>query len=155
LIPNADVSRRVVGPSTNGPLGGPETRLPRVEDFAMLSGAVLDGLIEVARHLRGMEEKWALGGDAGEIILGVSGKANELEILTSADGCNEACQRLTKYLVQHPRIQTTRLVRDADIDGEKYPVYTKSLCAELNIGVRLASMEISKSSRRVGLGRPA
>ncbi len=44
---------------------------------------LIKGITTLGRLLKGAQSKWALGGDAGEFLLGVAVKTDHLEILTN------------------------------------------------------------------------
>jgi len=115
-----------------------ESRVPGPEEFVVLSEPLLNATLKLARLLKGCKSKWALSGDAGELVSGVSIPADHLSILTSAEGCEEISYRLVENVVQPPRIVERKLDREAKIGKEPYPVQMKSHEARFRIeGQRL------------------
>jgi len=115
-----------------------ESRVPGPEEFVVLSEPLLNATMKLARLLKDCKSKWALSGDAGELMSGVSLPADHLSILTTAEGCEEISNRLAENVVQTPRIVERKLDREAKIDLEPYPVQIKSYEARFQIeGQRL------------------
>jgi hypothetical protein len=110
-----------------------ESRVPKPEEVAFLTQPLLKTVIMLGDTLKDVNAKWAIGGDAGEIIKGVNVKTDYLEILTTKEGCNEISERLKEYLTLEPATQEKKLSREADVDAKMYPVYIKSHYAELTI----------------------
>ncbi|MDA4135786.1 MAG: hypothetical protein OK449_02145 [Thaumarchaeota archaeon] len=82
--------------------------------------------------------KWAIGGDAAEIMLGVNVEADYLEIFTTKEGCDEIRQALADYQTLAPEMVQKKLARGADVDGTVYPVYNRSYHAEFTVdGVKV------------------
>jgi hypothetical protein len=85
-----------------------------------------------------IKAKWAVGGDAGELMMGVNVKADYLEILTTKEGCDEICKELAEYQTLAPAVAERKLAREADVEGKMLPVYIKSYYAELTVdGVKV------------------
>jgi hypothetical protein len=66
-------------------------------------------------------------------MMGVNLDADHMVILTTKDGCEEICQRLSDHKPSAPESVQTKLERDADIDGTIHPVFIRSNYAELLI----------------------
>jgi len=104
----------------------------------MLSQPVLKAVIKLGEELKDTHAKWAIGGDAGEIMKGVNVQTDIIEILTSKEGTQEICTRLGEYVAVAPSVAETKLERAADIDGKMLPVYIRSNYAELSVnGVKV------------------
>jgi hypothetical protein len=115
-----------------------ESRVPGPEDFVVLSEPLLNATLKLAGELRGCKSKWAMSGDAGELVSGVNVRANHLIVLTTPDGCEEISRQLAENIIQTPRIVERKLDREAKVDKESYPVYIKSHEARFQIdGQRL------------------
>jgi hypothetical protein len=113
-------------------------KLPDPEEISVLTKPLLECVIMLGAGLDSVKAKWALGGDAAELISGVILEADHLEILTTREGCEEICNTMSEYLTLGPAGAEKRLERDADVDGKMYPVFVKSHYAELTInGVRV------------------
>lgn len=80
-----------------------------------------------------VHENWAVGGEAGEIILGVNVKADRLTINTTTKGVQQIWDELEEYQTLAPAVAEKRLARDADVGGEMLPVHVKSQYAELTV----------------------
>jgi hypothetical protein len=91
---------------------------------------LLKTVVALGNLLKGSEEKWAIGGDAGEIVQGVTVTADHVEILTTKKGCEAMSTILSQYQTLHPRETEKTLGRDAIVQGVPYPAYVKSEYAE-------------------------
>ena len=115
-----------------------ESRVPGPEEFVVLSEPLLNATLKLAGLLKDCKSKWALSGNAGELVSGVSVPVDHLSLLTTAEGCEEISNRLAKNAVQIPRITERQLDREANVDLEPYPVQIKSYEARFQIeGQRL------------------
>jgi hypothetical protein len=115
-----------------------ESRVPGPEDFVVLGEPLLNATLKLAGVLRSCESKWAMSGDAGELVSGVNVRADHLTILTTPNGCEEISRKLAENVVQTPRSVEKKLDREAKVDIESYPVYIKSHEARFQIdGQRL------------------
>ena len=110
-----------------------DSKVPKPEEIAFLTQPRLKAVVILGGELKDVHAKWAIGGDAGEIIKGVNVRTDYLEILTTKEGCNEICERLKMYQTLEPAIVEKKLGKEADVDGKMYPVYVKSHYAELTI----------------------
>ncbi len=115
------------------------SRVPTADEVVALSQPQLRSAIKIgARLLTGTGEKWAIGGDAGEIMMGVNVKADRLEILTTKKGVKEICDELEEFVTLAPADAQKKLGREADIEGKMLPVFAKSYYAELVVdGVKV------------------
>src|SRR5208282_5790364 len=66
----------------------------RADKFAILPQDLLKATVKLASLLKGLDEEWAIGGDAGELVQGVNVPADHLEILTTKKGCEAISARL-------------------------------------------------------------
>jgi hypothetical protein len=115
-----------------------DSRVPKPDEVAYLPAPLLGAVIALGGALKELRSKWALWGDAGEVIKGVNLKTDHLEILTTKDGCEEICKVLSENVSRAPAMVEKRLSRDADVGGQSYPVVIKSLYSELTVnGVRV------------------
>ncbi len=87
-------------------------------------------MIKVDRLLEGVDEKWAIGGDAGEIVQGVDVTADHLEILSTKKGCEAISAVLRPYQTLAPKETEKILGREAIVESNPHPVYVKSEYAE-------------------------
>jgi hypothetical protein len=110
-----------------------ESRVPKPEEVAYLPAHLLKTVIKLGGELKDLGAKWAIWGDAGEIIKGVHVKTDHLEILTTKDGCEEICKLLASYVTLPPAEVEKKLPREADVDGKMLPVLIRSHYAELTI----------------------
>ena len=85
----------------------------------------------LGRNLADVRAKWALGGDAGEVVQGVNLRPDRLEIVTTSEGTDRICARLAEFVAAAPAPAEKRLARDAEVDGRTYPVRLRSRYAEL------------------------
>jgi hypothetical protein len=118
--------------------GGP--RVPTPEEIVMLSPPLTRCSIKLGKALAGLSSKWVISGNASEIMMGVNLQADDIVILTTKDGCEEICRRLSDHKPSIPNSVQTKLGRDADVGGTMHPVYIKSNYAELfmdNVKVKI------------------
>jgi hypothetical protein len=118
-------------------------RVPRVEDFVMIRPQLLRVLLEAARALRGVDARWALGGDASEVVQGVNTPAHSLEFLTFGESSTRAVH-LTfggrfpgesgAAVLQEPAELEVTLPRVAEIGEESRPVFVRSLHSKFQAG---------------------
>jgi hypothetical protein len=111
---------------------------PKPDEIVMLPRPVLKAVIKVGESLKDMRAKWAVGGDAGEIMKGVNVHADIIEILTTKEGTDEICAKMAEFKTLAPAQAEEKLERAADVDGNLLPVYIKSYYAELTVdGVKV------------------
>jgi hypothetical protein len=111
---------------------------PKPDEIVMLSQPVLKAVIKVGESLRDIKAKWAIGGDAGEIMKGVNVHTDLLEILTTKEGTDEICAKMAEFVTLAPAPAEEKLERAADVDGNMLPVFVKSHYAELTVnGVKV------------------
>jgi hypothetical protein len=91
---------------------------------------LLKTMLKLGILLKGSEEKWAIGGDAGEIVQGVSVTADHIEILTTKKGCEAMSTILGQYQTLAPTETEKMLGKDAVDQGVPCPAYVKSEHAE-------------------------
>jgi hypothetical protein len=99
----------------------------------MVGKPLLDCILSLNQLLKGVEAKWAIGGDAAEVICGVNVKPDRVTIVTTAEGCDEICSSLVRYQKRHPETREVTLERRADISGKFYPVQVRSRFGELKL----------------------
>ncbi len=110
------------------------SRVPKPDEVVIVPAPLLKTATKVLERLRNnVKAKWAVGGDSGEVMMGVNVNPDFLEILTTKEGCEEICKVLAQYLTLAPAVVEWKLTKEADIDGKMLPVYTKSYYAELTI----------------------
>ena len=115
-----------------------QDRLPKPEELIVLAKPLLDATVRIGELLRDLPIKWAMGGEIGEILMGVNVRPDHLTILTSADGCNQISAKLATAEEGSAQSIERKLDRDAEIDLKQYPVYVKSYMARFNVnGQRL------------------
>ena len=116
-----------------------EGKVPTADDMVVISQPLLKAATKLAVSLKDkVAAKWALGGDAGETMMGVNVSSDHLEILTTKEGCEEICNVLKNLVTRAPTMDEKKLTRDAEIEGRTYPVYVKSHYAELTMdGIRV------------------
>ncbi len=110
------------------------SRVPKPEEIVMLSQPVLKAVIALGSALKDVRAKWAISGDASEIMKGVNVHTDHVEILTTKEGTEEICKVMSESKTLAPADKEERLGRDADVDGKMLPVYIKSHYAELTVG---------------------
>lgn len=119
-------------PKVDIPIYG--SKPPTPEEVVILPQPLLKCMITLGEKLKQVQAKWAMYGDAGEVVLGVAHKADHLEILTTSAGTDEIAATLQQYQTLAPKETEKTLPREAEIEGKKYPVQVKSHYAEFTIG---------------------
>ncbi len=115
-----------------------ESRIPKLEELVILSKPLLDATILIGKALTNCTNKWAIGGDVGEVISGVNVEPNHIAILTSREGCDEITRKLAKYQIEPPRTVERELERDAKVDLKLHKVRIKSYTSRFDVeGSRL------------------
>jgi hypothetical protein len=115
-----------------------DSKIPKPDEVSVLAAPVLKVVIYLGIELKDLQEKWAIGGDAGEIIKHVQLRTDHVEIITTKKGCEEICGLLKEHVTLAPALAEKKLERDADVDGKMLPVFVKSHYAELTVsGVRV------------------
>ncbi len=113
-------------------------KVPTPDEVPIVPKSILNASTKLLDGLSGVSAKWAVGGDAGELLLGVNLSVDHLEILTTKEGCDEICEKVPELLTLAPVEVEKKVPRDADVEGVMFPVYIKSRYAELNVdGVRV------------------
>jgi len=139
------------------------SKVPKSDGFVVLPQPLLKAMVKLAGTLKGLDEMWVIGGNAGELALGVGVTPDHLDILTTKKGCDAICALFSK--LQSPPAATpvvatgdataspqtvpekspppassivptatsTKVEREAEIDGKKYPVYVWSHYAEFKL----------------------
>jgi len=102
----------------------------RADRFAILPQELLKAMVKLATLLKDLDEEWAIGGDAGELVQGVNVPADHLEILTTKKGCVAINTRLSSYQTLAPKETEKTLDREAMFEGQPCPAYVKSEYAE-------------------------
>jgi len=115
-----------------------ESRVPKPEELVTLTKPLLDATIMIGKALTNCTNKWAIGGDVGEVISGVNVQPNRIAILTTREGCDEITRKLAKFQIEPSRIIERELERDAKVDLKLLKVRIKSYAARFDIeGSRL------------------
>jgi hypothetical protein len=109
-------------------------KAPKPEEIVILSRPLLSAVMKLEETLAGaVGAKWALGGEAGEIMQGVNVTADRLVINTTKEGCERIWEASEEYRTLAPALVEKKLAREADVDGRMLPVYVRSNYAELTI----------------------
>jgi len=115
-----------------------ESRIPKPEELVVLSKPLLDATIMIGKVLMDCTNKWAIAGDAAEVISGVNVQADHIAILTTKEGCDEITRKLVKYQIEPPRAVEREIERDAKVDLKLHKVWIKSYTARFDVqGSRL------------------
>jgi hypothetical protein len=115
------------------------SRVPTPDEVVIVPQPILRTSIKILERLKNnMQAKWAIGGDAGEVLLGVNVHPEHVEILTTKEGTDEIWSKMAEYQTLAPAVVEKKLSKEADVDGKMLPVYIKSYYAELTIdGVKV------------------
>jgi hypothetical protein len=115
-----------------------ESRVPKPEEFVVLSKPLLEATIKLGEVLKDCPAKWAIAGDVGELLFGVNVDPDHIAVLTSAGGFEELRSRLKTFEVEPPSTVERKLARNAEVDLKQLPVKIKSYAGRFNIdGQRL------------------
>jgi hypothetical protein len=115
-----------------------ESRVPKPEEFVVLSKPLLDAMIRIGELLKDCPAKWAVAGDVGELLFGVNVEPDHIAVLTSTEGVNHFRAELKSFEVEPPNIVERKLARSAEVDRNQLPVKIKSYAGRFNIdGQRL------------------
>lgn len=116
-------------------------RVPKAEDFVVVKPQVFRVLRDVISGLKGSDARWALGGDASEVVQGVNTPATSIEILAFG---RESTQKVYSALASHfaDRAEGTSelleeevgVERRAELGGETRQIVVKSLGARFQVG---------------------
>lgn len=123
-------------------MGEVKTRMPTADEFVMLDRSVLRAILEVFEALKGVRARWALAGDASEIVQGVNTHADSVEILVLGGEVDsrEVHDALFTYfssrtgasaIATELQPREEELDRRAQIGGVSYPILLRSLHSEL------------------------
>jgi hypothetical protein len=102
----------------------------RMSPAGILPQQLLKTMVKLGSLLKSSEEKWAIGGDAGEIVQGVAVTADHIEILTTKKGCEAMSAILAPHQILPPTETEKTLGKDAVVEGMPCPAYVKSEYAE-------------------------
>lgn len=109
-------------------------KAPEPDEIVILSRPLLLAVLKLEETLTGpVRAKWALGGEAGEIMQGVNVTADRLVINTTREGTDQIWQAAEQYRTLAPAMAEKKLEREADVDGRMLPIYIRSYYAELTI----------------------
>ena len=115
-----------------------ESRVPKPEELVVVSQPILNATIRIGQLLQDISEKWAIGGEAGEILSGVNVRPDHITILTTTEGSKLVGKKLETFHQEEARIIERQLERKAEIDPIPLPVRIKSLSSQFRIdGQRL------------------
>lgn len=110
-----------------------ESTVPKPEELVVISQPMLSATIRIGKLLEDCSEKWAIAGDAGELLSGVNVRPDQITILTTTSGCEELSKKLETYHVEGPRNVERQLERNAEIDPKPLPVRVKSFTSQFKI----------------------
>jgi hypothetical protein len=115
------------------------SRVPSPEEVVLVPPQILKTATKLLGLVNGnVKAKWAISGDAAEVMMGVNVNADYIEILTTKEGCDEIDKILVDYRTLAPAMVEKKIPRDADIDGKMLPVFIRSHYAEFGIdGVKV------------------
>ena len=105
---------------------------------AILPQNILRAIIKLEGLLKGEGERWAIGGDAGELVLGVFVEADRLEVYTSKKGGEAIGRALSAFQALASKETEKPMEREAMLDGKPTPAFVKSDYAEYTLdGVKV------------------
>lgn len=111
----------------------PGSPLPKPEEIFMLSQNIIRCIRDITPKIQKTGAWWAIGGDLSEMMGGVGIQATHVEILTSKEGVQKISEALAEYGPTPITTVETKLDRDAEIEGKKYPVRVRSQRMDLKV----------------------
>jgi hypothetical protein len=124
---------RIPGKSTISGIPVHESKVPESDEIPILDRPVVRCILATAPLLKNVGCKWAIGGEAGEVILGVNVPADHLELLTTEEGSNEISARLAEHQTLTPRTLEKVLGRGTSVRDQSYEVRIRSTYAEFSV----------------------
>jgi hypothetical protein len=86
----------------------------------------LNVLLLLNKILEDEHVEWALGGELGEAIETVQVQPDCVEIVTSKEGAEKVYSAIKQYNPEEIDFQTTKLTRNAKINGIEHSIYLRS-----------------------------
>lgn len=115
-----------------------ESRVPKAEELVVISQPILKATIRIGQLLQDISEKWAIGGEAGEILSGVNIRPDHITILTTTEGSKAIAKKLETFHAEDPKIVERQLERKAEIDPIPLSIRIKSSFSQFRVeGQRL------------------
>jgi hypothetical protein len=104
----------------------PSRKVPKPEDLYILPVEYVRTLVDLAPKITGSGAWWSLSGDLGENMLDVHVRPTEVEIVTDTPGLSKVVDALSAYGPTPIELKERRLERDAETDGNRYPLFVRS-----------------------------
>jgi hypothetical protein len=117
----------------HGQTGPSDSDVPTPEDIYNIPVGFVNCLIEIAPKIQQSGAWWSLSGDLGENLLDVHVRPTEIEIVTDELGLGKISSALSSYNLTPIAIKERRLDREAELDGNKYPVFEKCSYTEFTL----------------------
>jgi hypothetical protein len=90
-------------------------------------------LLQLHEKLCAVTEEWVVGGKLGEALRVVQVEPDGIDLVTSEVGANLIFRALNGEKAGNLAFQTQKLPRDAEVNGNTYPIYLRSIFFESKI----------------------
>ena len=102
--------------------------------FNIIPQPIFDALLQLNEKLDGKTIKWTITGDLGEALRVVKVDPDCVEILATSEDAERILEAVEAYQPKKGEIKVQKLDRNANIQGEEYPVSIRSYYFDFNIG---------------------
>ena len=86
----------------------------------------INALLLLNRKLEDVHFQWAVGGEFGEALKTVQVEPDCIEIVTNKEGAEQIFSAAKEYVPKAIVVQTSKLLRNADINGIEHPIFVRS-----------------------------
>ncbi len=109
----------------------PTTEIEKIKEqlssvLSVIEPQYIDTILSLHERLDKSNVQWAIGGDLGEQLRAVKVKPDCMEVLTDKSGSIQIALILKDLAASEASQKTTKLSRNAVLDGKEYPVYERS-----------------------------
>lgn len=111
-------------------VSSPDRRTPTPEELFNLPMSFVQVLRKTAPKMHESGAWWSLGGDISENMLEVHVRPALIQVLTNAEGVEKITGALSEFNPTPVQSREWKLEREAEPDGNKYPVFVKSRYSE-------------------------
>lgn len=100
----------------------------------IINPVYVGALLQLYGKLSKVGVEWAVGGKLGEALRVVQVEPDCIDIVTTEKGANQILRAIQGDNAGNLAVQTQRLPRDAQVNGNPYPVYLRSYFFEFSLG---------------------
>jgi len=93
----------------------------------------VDALLTLHEKLGDKDIKWVLSGDLAECLRIVKVEPGCIEIVSSSEDAQKIFQAVQDFAPRQITFQTTKLSRNAVVDGKEFPVYVRCFCFDFKV----------------------